>query len=84
MGSPFRRIDPDSRAVITKDENDNVVYTYDSAGDLISFPVNMAGGAAIGVADVSSREILDQILGQLKIMNLHLSILTNEEITNVD
>jgi hypothetical protein len=32
---------------------------------------------------VDIRDITEQILSQLKIMNVHLSILTNEEISNV-
>lgn len=80
MASPFRRIDPDSRAVIVKDENDNVAKIRDADGNLVDFPIGNDGGTVLMVSDLTSRELLMQILSQLKIMNIHLSLLTNEEI----
>ena len=83
MGSPYRRIDPESRAVITKDEGENIVKMYDIDGNLVSFPLVNDGSAALKVSDMTSRELLGQIVNELKIMNFHLQILTDEEIEEI-
>ena len=77
MANPYRRIDPVSRAVITKDENGNVVKIVDADGNVIDVPIS---GSSLKVSDMTSRELLGQIVNELKIMNFHLQILTDEEI----
>ena len=83
MGTPYRRIDPDSRAVIVKDEGGNVVKTYDIDGNLVSFPMVTDGSAALKVSDISSAELLREVVEQLKIINFHLQILTDEDMKEV-
>ena len=83
MASPLRRIDPDTRYVITKDSGDNVVKVYDPDGNLVSLPIVTDGGSALKVSDMSSKELLGQIVNELKIMNFHLQILTDEEIEEI-
>ena len=84
MASPLRRIDPDTRYVITKDSGDNVVKVYDADGNLVSLPIVTDSGSALKVSDMSSTELLGQIVNELKIMNFHLQILTDEEIEDVN
>lgn len=84
MGSGLRRIDNESRAVRVKDVDDNEItlkYVYDADGELVAFPAGLSLGAtALMVTDLSSRELLEQLVYQLKIMNTQLQILTSEEI----
>ena len=84
MASPLRRIDPETRYVITKDSGDNVVKVYDADGNLVSLPIVTDSGSALKVSDMSSTELLGQIVNELKIMNFHLQILTDEEIEDVN
>ena len=80
MASPFRRIDPDTRAVITIDQNNNVVKIEDSDGNLLDLPLNLGGNTALRVSDDTGNELSRQILAELKTMNFHLQIITGEEI----
>ena len=83
MGSGLRRIDNDTRAVRVKDVDNNEItlkYVYDVDGNLVALPAVRDGGVALKVSDMSAVELLHDIVTQLKIMNTHLQIITDEEI----
>ena len=69
MASPLRRIDPDTRYVHVVDDDGNETLT--SITELLSSDLKEA---------YLSRDVLGEILTELKIMNLHLQAMTDEEI----
>ena len=77
MGSPYRRIDPDTRAVIVKDLDGNVIKGVDLSGADTDFRMSPNG---LMVHDLNLYDVMKDILSELRIMNTHLQIITDEEI----
>jgi len=73
MANPYRRIDPDTRYVRVVDDEGNTTLT--SITELLE--------SGLGESR-SSRDILGEVLAELKIMNLHLQAMTDEEFDNVN
>ena len=83
MTSPYRRINLNEGYTVVKDYNDNVAYAYDQDGNRVSLPASTAGGVvSLNTLDASSREFLDQIISELKKINIQLSLLTDTEISD--
>ena len=78
---------PDNQVDITLD---NVftklvkVIGYDSSGNLISYATSGNQDALKLTMETSQQDLLESIDNQLKILNLHMSFITNENIREVN
>ena len=80
MASPYRRIDSHEGYVIVKDYDGNVIKGEDLDGEATS--LTFASDKLL-VHDITLHDVMTDILSQLKIMNFHLQILTDEEIEEI-
>ena len=80
MPSPYRRLNREEGYVITKDFDGNVIKGEDLDGEATS--LTFASDKLL-VHDITLHDVMTEILSQLKIMNFHLQILTDEEIEEI-